>query len=283
LPASGATTVSIFAPRDRHDALLRERVAPLVRELAALPSLDAVYFDRFNKPDWGLRIRVLGESPRLDGEARALVRQRLDAMAQPFAFVDDEAEDKWVGGPAEEQFLKRIHHLDSLACLDLLDIEGRAGLTISRAQWSLLVVERLLDLFGIHEVERLDFYRRGFQWAPNLGRWDAEVFAALERKFEAQAGALRAAIDVGEGRDTPDAWGGAGPAQIAARFLEAARGPVGAVLTAAKTGRLGKAPIDMALFIAHAHSNRLGIHPTQEGTIRYLVFRARGGEGTHAL
>jgi hypothetical protein len=38
----------------------------------------------------------------------------------------------------------------------------------------------------------------------------------------------------------------------------------------------------MALFIAHAHSNRLGIHATQEATIRYLVFRTRGGEGPSA-
>jgi thiopeptide-type bacteriocin biosynthesis protein len=255
----------------------------LVRELAALPSIEAVYFERVNKPDWGLRLRVLGDSPTLDGEAKALVRQRLDAVAQPFAFVDDEAESKWIGGPAEEQLLKRIHHLDSLACLDLLDLEGRAGLATSRAQWSLLVVEQLLDLFGIHGIERLEFYRRGFQWAPSLGRWDAEVFAALERKFESQAGALRAAIGVGSGRDTPDAWGGADSAQIAARFLEGARGPIGTVLTAAKSGRIGKAPIDMAELVAHAHSNRLGVHATQEGTIRYLVFRARGGEGPPAL
>ena len=273
------TTVSILAPRARHDALLRERVAPLVRELAALPANDAVYFERVNKPDWGLRVRVLGDNSRFDAVARAIVRQRFHAMAQPFAFVQDVAEDKWVGGPGEEPILKRIHHLDSLACLDILDTEERAGLTTSRAQWSLLVVERLLDLLEIHGAERLDFYRRGFQWAPDLGRWDRDVFAALERKFEAQAEELRAAIDLRDGRQTPDAWGGAAAEQIAARFLEAARGPVGAVLAAAKTGRFGKAPIDMALFITHAHSNRLGIHATQEGTIRYLVFRARGGEG----
>ena len=279
MPANSTTTVSIPAPRDRHDALLRERLAPLIRELASLPALDAVYFDRVNKPDWGLRIRVLGVPPRLHGEARALVGERLDAMAQPFAFVDDEAENKWVGGPAEERFLKRIHHLDSVACLDLLDIEGRARLTMSRAQWSLLVVERLLDLFEIQGEDRLNFYRRGFDWAPSLGRWDAEVFAALERKFEAQAGALRAAIGGGFGRDTPEAWGGAESARIAARFLAEARGPVDAVLTAAETGQLGRASVDIALLVAHAHSNRLGIHATQEATIRYLVFRARGGEG----
>jgi hypothetical protein len=153
-----------------------------------------------------------------------------------------------------------------------MDIEARGNLTTSRAQWSLIVVERLLDLFEIHGALRLDFYRRGFAWAPMLGRWDAEVFAALERKFEAQAGALRAAIGVGLGPDVTDAWGGAGPAQIAARLLDAARDAVGA----------GKTPVDMALFIAHAHSNRLGIHATQEATIRYLVFRTRGGEGPSA-
>lgn len=282
MPASRATTVSIPAPRDRHDALLREWVAPLVRELAVLPSRDAVYFDRVNKPDWGLRIRILGDGPRFDEAARGVVRRRLDGMTQPFAFVDEEADDKWIGGPLEEQFLKRIHQMDSLACLDLLDIEGRLSLRSSRAQWSLLVVERLLDLFELHGEERLDFYRRGFQWALSLGRWDAEVLAALERKFEAQAGALRTAIGGSDGRDTPGDWGGADAAQVASRFLDAARGPVSAVLSATTNARLAKAPIDIALFVAHAHSNRLGIHATQEGTIRYLVFRAHGGEGPHA-
>lgn len=277
--AHDATTVSIPAPRDLHDALVRERVAPLLRELAALPSLEAVYFERVNKPEWGLRIRVLAPDSRIAGEVRALVRQRLDAMAQPFVFVDDQTEDKWVGGPAEERFLTRIHHLDSLACLDLLDIDGRGTVGTSRAQWSLLVVERLLDLFGIQGVERLEFYRRGFEWAPRLGRWDAEVFSALEGKFKAQADALRATIGASEGGHPPDAWGGAGSAEIAARFLKAARAPIDTVLTAAKSGRLAKPPIDMAMFVAHAHSNRLGIHATQEATIRYLVFRARGGAG----
>jgi thiopeptide-type bacteriocin biosynthesis protein len=282
VPATGATTVSILAPRDRHDALVRERVAPLVRECAALPSLDAVYFERVNKPHWGLRIRILGDGPGFDAEVRALAQSRLAAASQPFAIVDDEAEDKWVGGPAEETRLKGIHHLDSLASLDLLDIEAGGALTTSRAQWSLLVVERLLDVFGIHGVERLDFYRRGFEWAPSLGRWDAEVFAALERKFEAQAGGLKAAIDVGFGRDVAEVWGGVRPAQIAARFLEAVSGPVGAACSAATAGPPGKSRTELALFIAHAHSNRLGIHATQEATIRYLVFRARGGAGPHA-
>jgi hypothetical protein len=253
----------------------------LVRALAVLPSLDAVYFDRVNKPDWGLRIRVLGEGPRFEEEAGAVVRRQLTAMPQPFAFVDEEPEDKWIGGPVEERFLKQIYQLDSLACLDLLDIEGSGGLQTSRAQWSLLVVERLLDLFALHGEERLDFYRRGFEWALKLGRWDAGVLAALEGKFEAQAEALRTAIRAREGRDTTGDWGGAGAAQVAARFLDAARGPVGTVLAATKNASLVKAPIDIALFVAHAHSNRLGIHATQEGTIRYLVFRAHGGEAPH--
>jgi thiopeptide-type bacteriocin biosynthesis protein len=254
-------------------------VGPLVRELAALASLDAVYFDRVSKPDWAVRIRLLGGDPRLHGEARAQVAQRLEAAGQPFAFVDEEAENTWVGGPAEGRFLMRLHHLDSRACLELLDIEGRAELATSRAQWSLLIVERLLDLFEIRGAERLEFYRRGFQWAQDLGRWDSGVFAALERKFEAQAAALRAAIGAGSGNDSPEAWGGAAAARIATQFLEASRGPVGAICRAVETRQLGNALIDMALLMAHAHSNRLGIHATQEATIRYLAFRTREGEG----
>ncbi len=271
---SASLTLSIPAPRDRQDSILREAVAPLVRELRPSPSLDAMYFERFNKPDWGLRFHVLGEPGWLEGQARPLVERRIGTVLEAFEFVDDDAEDKWVGGLSEREHLKEIYHLDSQACLDLMEAEARGGVDGSRAQWSLLVVERLLSLFRLDGETRLESYRRGFAWEIDLGRWDEGVFATLDEKYETQEDALRLALDAG-----PDEapWGGADAARIALGFLDSVRGPVDSILAAGAAGRLGRDVVDFAVFAAHAHANRLGIHATQEATIRYLVWRARGG------
>ena len=277
MPADGSLTVSILAPSERHDAILLAQVAPLVRELGTSPLLDSIYFERVNKPEWGIRLRILGERAWLDSEVRGLVERRAGSVAGRAAFVDDDAEDKWVGGLREHERLKGIYHLDTVACLDLMETEASGGLGTSRAQWSLLVVEELLDLFELRDAERLEFYRRGFQWAFDLGRWGADVLSVLEEKYEAQRGALGAALDRGDGGLAVDAWGGPDPARIASAFLESARKPIAALVAAGGAQELGRSPMDFAGFVVHAHSNRLGIHATQEAAVRYLVRRAHGG------
>jgi thiopeptide-type bacteriocin biosynthesis protein len=276
-PSKSSLLLSIDAPRDEHDTVLRSWITPIVRELASSSALDAAYFERFNKPAWGIRLHVLGAHEWLHGRARETIERSLATLGARYAFVDDEAEDKWVGGSHDRRDLERISWLDTVACLDLLEAQAAGALATSRGQWSLFVVEGLLDSFGLHGDDRLEFYRRGFQWAPDLGRWDAEVFAALEQKFEKQKGQLRDAL-ASRAKDMPaESWGGPEPGRIAMTLLEQAREAIAALLAAATKGRISKPPLDWAVLSCHAHSNRLGIHATQEATIRYLVWRARGG------
>jgi thiopeptide-type bacteriocin biosynthesis protein len=263
---------SILAPREEHDDVVRAAIAPLIHELAAGDVPPFLWFERFNKPEWGVRLRADGSSSWEETVARPAIERRLTAGGRRFTFTVDEAEDKWLGGAAEAGALSRFHHADAAACLDLMEIETRGALSVSRGQWSLLAVEGMLDRFGIRHGDRLEFYRRGFSWAPELGRWDAEVFAALDRKFDAQATELRRALIVpAEERAAAD-WGGDEAARVATGLLSALRAP----LTEAG---LARSAVDVAVFAAHAHSNRLGIHATQEATIRYLTWRAAGGQG----
>jgi len=281
-PANSSLLLSIDAARDEHDVVVRSWITPIVRELASSPALDAAYFERFNKPDWGIRLHVLGAYDWLHGTVRETIERRLGALDARFAFVDDEAEDKWVGGPYDRRALERVNHLDTVACLDLLETEAAGALGMSRGQWSLFVIEGYLDSFGLHGDDRLDFYRRGFQWAPDLGRWDAEVFDVLERKFETQKAALREALGSRVKDLPPESWGGPEPGRIARTLLERADEAIAALLAAAAPGRASRTPIDWAVLLGHAHSNRLGVHATQEATVRYLVWRARGGPGPAA-
>jgi thiopeptide-type bacteriocin biosynthesis protein len=277
LSADGSLTVSIPASRDRHDAILRERVAPLVRELGTSPNIAATYFERINKPAWEIRVHVFGERSWLDGEGRSLVESRAREWEEGAALVPDDPEDKWVGGLRVQEHLKGIYHLDTVACLDLMDVETEGDLGTSRAQWSLLLVEELLGLFGLRGTDRLEFYRRGYQWALDLRRWGDDVLDVLDEKFDAQKAALAATLDPEGGGPSEDAWGGPRAARIASRLLASAREPISAILASAAAGTLERETADLATFVAHAHSNRLGVHATQEATIRYLVWRARGG------
>jgi hypothetical protein len=275
---SGSLLVVVETPRDEQDAVLRSVFTPLVRELAASSSLDAVHFERFNKPQWGLGLNARGGAGWVDGEARNIIQRRLDLHGAPYAFQDGAVDDKWLGTWREREELEVVQHLDSIACLDVLEQEAAEGLGTSRAQWSLLVVEGLLDAFGLRDRERLEFYRRGFQWAPDSGRWDAEVFEALERKYDAQEQALRDVVR-GASRDRPvSAWGGPEASRIAMSLLDRVAAPIGAL-----DASVGNSQLEWAVLACRAHSNRLGIPAPQEATLRYLVWRARGGRRSPAL
>lgn len=269
-----ALAVSIPSPRAEQDSVIRATIAPLVARLHGAAELEAVSFERFNKPDWGILLRVLGAPAWLDRVARPEVERQLTAAGTSFTLVEAEGDDKWVGSRGDEDLLEGIGHADTLACLALMEAEARGLLaTTSRAQWSLLAVESMLDLFGLDDDDRGTFYRRGWEWALESGRWDAEVFAVLDGKYAAQEAILREAISLREGL----AWGGPVPERIARTLIDALRAPIGAIRDAVASGTTSKSATDLAVIVGHAHSNRLGIHATQEATIRYLVWRARGG------
>ncbi len=274
---NASLTLSIPVPRDRHDSLLREILSPLLREIDSVPELDAAYFERFNKPDWGIRLHLLGAPGWIETVARPLLERRIGRAVTGATFVAEEPDDKWVGGLRDRERLKEIHHRDTLACLERLEVEARGALGGNRAQFSLLVVERLLDLFDLSGPARLEFYRRGFRWEVDLGRWDGEVFEALDRQYGSQEAALRAALDARPDEEPAEPWGGAESAGIALRLLDSVRPAVDSILAARDDSRLDRELLDLVLIAAHAHSNRLGIHATQEATLRYLAWRARGG------
>jgi lantibiotic biosynthesis dehydratase-like protein len=275
--ATRSVTLSIPAPQHRQDSILIEVIAPLLREIGSSSQLEAAYFERFNKPDWGISFHLLGLPGWIDEEAHPLIKRRIESVVPGSAFVPEEAEDKWVGGLRERENLKRIYHLDTAACLEWLCTEARGTPMGSRAQFSLLLIERLLDLFGLAGEERFEFYRRGFQWEMDHGRWDEGAVAVLEEKYESQKDALRSVLECRPGGVADEAWGGAASAGIALRLLDSLRGTVESLFTAHAPLRLERGRLDLAVFAAHAHSNRLAIHATQEATLRYLAWRAHGG------
>lgn len=168
MTATTTLTITIPAPLEpeAQDALLRSVIAPLARGLRTAPGVEALYFERLNKPDWRILFRVVGASDWTESD----VRPRL-AEIDGARFVLDEKDDKWVGGGREAAHLRRIAFADTLALLDWLDAEAAGALETSRAEASVVLVERFLDGLGLEGERRQAFYRDGYQWEIDSGRW----------------------------------------------------------------------------------------------------------------
>jgi hypothetical protein len=256
--------ISIPSPPGRHDEMLRTRVAPVIRRLQPADAVGVVWFERANKPDWALHVLASGDDAWLEHDARTVMANGLGVTTGEARYIDGSLDDKWTGGLRFAEQLGGFHRIDTLACLDALEADAQAELG-SRAQFNLRVIEGLLDALDVHDDRRLSFYRRSFEWAVELGRWDREVLDSLERTFTNQRDALAAMIDGQDG--APGRWPSARAARIGSDLL--AR--IGAWASSAA------APDEVAVHAAHSHSNRLGVHGGRETALRYLMWRARGG------
>jgi hypothetical protein len=202
-----------------------------------------------------------------------------DLGSLPFEVVEEPSTDKWTGGPRESALLAAVYFADTVSCLDWLTAEETFALSRSRPEMSLLLVERMLDRLGLDPRSREAFYRRGYQWAIDSGRWGPAVLESLEEKYRAQRASLLAMLDPERPPDPEALWGGREESRLAVSWIDRLGPPLAALAAAPPAGRI---PVEVADFVAHAHSNRLGIHATQEAVIRHLVERARTELGAGA-
>jgi thiopeptide-type bacteriocin biosynthesis protein len=177
------------------------------------------------------------------------------------------------GGEEGMRLAERVFHLDSLACLDLMEAEREGLCGRSRREVSLVLTERTLDLMGFDAGARLRFYRHGYQWALDKGTWTAEDLPVLDEKYAALRPGL-ASLFSEAGTERPDAlWGGEAPARIAERFVADLRPVVEALLAAHAAGRIRQDIVDLAWAFTHMQCNRLGIGPVAEAILRYFMHR----------
>jgi thiopeptide-type bacteriocin biosynthesis protein len=270
----------MHAPRENHERLLQQLVIPVVTAIKDAPELDSIFFARYSEPDWQLRFRVLGRPawvadavrPRIDA---ALVPARAAGLFEAVEFAEYAREWERYGGEIGMPLAEKIFFQDSLACLDLIDAESRGELAKSRREYSLLYVERFLDLMGFDRETRIAYYAFAHSWPITDGTWTNDDMDALDRKFQALEPGLVELI--GQGRETESAWGGAAPARIAARCLDATRPVVDELLAHHRAGRIPADIVNLAWSYTHMHCNRLGIDAMPEAILRYFMWRLYTG------
>jgi thiopeptide-type bacteriocin biosynthesis protein len=270
----------MHAPRENHETLLREFVIPVVREIRDAAELDCIFFARYSVPDWQLRFRVLGRpswvesrvKPRIDD---ALAPVRASGLVQDVEFASYQREWERYGGTLGMRLAEQIFFQDSLACLALIDAEHRGGLAKTRREYSLLFVERFLDLMGFDRDTRIAFYQFAHSWPITDGTWTDDDMRALDRKFESLAPGLVELLQGGQ--DQPAQWGGEEPARIAAHGLAASRPIVEEITAEHRAGRIQQDLVNLAWSYTHMHCNRLGIDAMPEAILRYFMWRLYTG------
>ncbi len=278
---------AIEAPRERHDDLLRELVRPLLLGIRNEPPLDSFFVVRYADPVWQLRVRVLGRPDWIRDE----VRPRFDRALAPFqergaigpvAYGEYLREWERYGGPTGMRLAEQIFTHDTVACLDLLDLEARGGCARSRREWSLAFVEGFLDLMELSDERRALFHRAAHEWAFREGIFAEEDRATLESRYRALRPGLEAlrATRV----TAPElAYGGEAAAAIARRCLDATRASLVQIVRGCADGSVGGEPLQLAWSYTHMHCNRLGLDLPAEAILRYVMFRFYTEEAAGAL
>jgi thiopeptide-type bacteriocin biosynthesis protein len=170
---------------------------------------------------------------------------------------------------------EQIFFQDSLACLALIDAEHRGELAKTRREYSLLFVERFLDLMGFDRDTRIAYYQFAHSWPITDGTWTDDDMRALDRKFESLAPGLVELLQGGQ--DEPAQWGGEEPARIAAHGLAASRPIVEEITAEHHAGRIQQDLVNLAWSYTHMHCNRLGIDAMPEAILRYFMWRLYTG------
>jgi len=276
--------VLLHAPHERLEDLLMEQVAPVVEEIRDAAPLDSLFFVRFSEPTWQLRFRVLGRPAWIDGHIAPRIRSlagelRQRGVIEGFEFSTYDREYERYGGEEGMRLAERLFFLDSLAALDWLAAERRGSVTKSRREFSILLVDRLLDLARFDRPSRLAFYRHGYAWATDMQTWGADEIAVLEQRFQQLKPRL---VPLFFGSPVPDAselWGGADAARIGERFLSDVAPVVESILAGHAAGRIRQDLVYLFWSYAHMFTNRLGIESAGEAVLRFFLHRLNQEHG----
>jgi thiopeptide-type bacteriocin biosynthesis protein len=172
---------------------------------------------------------------------------------------------------------ERLFFLDTLACLELIEVEACGGLAKTRREYSLLFVERFLDLLGFDRDAKIRYYAFAHSWPIEDGTWNEDDLRALDAKYQALEPGLRELLRGEQSNDPVVAWGGDGPARIATRCLEASGPVLAEMLDGRRRGTVTQELIPLVWSYTHMHCNRLGIDAMPEAILRYFMWRLYTG------
>lgn len=268
----------LHAPQERHDAVVREVVSPLARRFVGSAGLHSLFFARYNKPDWQVRFRVLGDPAWIAADVRPVVEGAVrDARA--VSIVDRAEYDAYerefdrYGGEEGMLLAERLFTIDTIACAELLDLEAAGRLERSRREWSLVYVERLFDLLALEPKLRAAVYRFSYSWALDQGFWSDDDLETLSKRYATLSSDFEDLLRGETSRDPVAQLGGAEAAAIVERAMDGLRPVAERIVAGLASGSIRQEIGHLAWSYGHMHCNRLGIDAHPEAILRFFMHR----------
>jgi lantibiotic biosynthesis protein len=256
-PGSEWLYVKLYTGTATADVLLREVVAPVVREAVGSGVADSWFFIRYGDPEWHLRLRFHGDPrelhsrvlPALGDAAAPLLEDRRLWRLQLDTY---EREVERYGGPEGIGLTERLFGVDSEAVLDLLELlEGDEGADV-RWRLTLLGIDRLLADLGLDAAGKLAVLERMSRSFWREFKGDKNMRIQLDQRLRGDRKSLALLLD-----GDPEASAPFAPAL--ALFDRRSRdfAPIVAEMARLESeGRLTSSVREMAASFVHMHVNR---------------------------
>jgi thiopeptide-type bacteriocin biosynthesis protein len=264
-PGSPWLYAKLYTGQATADRVLREAVAPVVREAMAAGDTDRWFFLRYRDPEHHLRVRFHGEPERLYGTVLPNLHRALSPLMQEGAVwrlqLDTyEREIERYGGALGIDLAEELFWIDSETVLAIVEcLDGDMG---KDARWRLALrgADLFLDCFGLGHAARKRLFTRAsegfgdeFRVNTALRKQIGHIFRTARADFEVLLG-----NDLARTREHPLALGFDFLDQGAKR-----QRPAAAELCArAQQGQLCGDIEDVAWSFVHMHINRL-LHASQ--------------------
>jgi class I lanthipeptide synthase len=258
LPGSEWLYAKLYLGTSTADAVLRDVIGPITREVQASGAVDSWFFIRYADPNWHLRVRFHGSPQRLLAEAVPALEAAVAPLLQDgrlwrMQLDTYDREIERYGGPAGILLAERLFHADSEAVLAIVDLfEGDAA---ADARWrlaicgiDLLLADLGLDATGKRAIMgqmREAFFREFGASKP--------LRVQLDQKQRAERRALEALLD-----PTRDGASDLAAGLAILKHRSERNSPLTAQLWRLEQARRLTAPLtQIAPSLIHMHVNRL--------------------------
>ncbi|HXO27222.1 MAG TPA: thiopeptide-type bacteriocin biosynthesis protein, partial [Thermoanaerobaculia bacterium] len=264
-PGSEWLFAKLYTGTATADRVLRDVLAPLVREALAEGWSDGWFFIRYGDPEWHLRVRFHGDPEALTGRVLPALHAGVapllgDGRLWKLQLDTYEREVERYGGPFSIGLVERLFQADSDAVMEILDmLEGDEGADV---RWRLAFygVDALLNDLGLDAEAKLSVLgrmRQGFAQeftgpADGDGKSAKALQVQLDQKFRAERPKLDPLLDAGGDPENSFA-----PALDVLGRRSRANAPILDELRRLEAaGKLQGRLTDMAVSLAHMHVNR---------------------------
>ncbi len=263
-------------PVQEHGKFLTGWLRPLAFELAEDPLLRSLFFIRYDdRVGPHIRFRVLGDERWIERKVRPFVFRRMEDLKRGDSPVSYECgtyepELKRYGGPVGLALAERVFFHDSLACLDLIDLDQKGALDRSLEEVFILLSESLLRSLGLSLAERVKVHELRTEVGLQLKKTQPE---SLRRQIDLLRKDLGPAMGRPETAWTEADWGGVEAKRAAKRWVRGLRPAFRDLKKGLSSGEIDQDLMDLAGSFLHMESNRLGFSLRTEWCLHYLMMQ----------